>query len=70
MRFCRQFHTTIFEKTFNTREVISITLKNIEVVVAQRCDTLILQPEKSDGVGSTPDRTHHLSVMTRGRGLD
>ena len=38
--------------------------------MAQWCNPLTVQPEKSGGMGSIPGRAHHLSVMTWGRRLD
>ena len=42
----------------------------IEGVVAQWCNPLTLKPEESGGVVRDAIGPHHLSVMTRGRGLD
>ena len=43
---------------------------NYEGVVVQWCNPLTLKPEQSGALGSIPDGPHHLSIMTRGRGLD
>ena len=44
--------------------------KAIIGVVAQWCNPLTLKPEQSCGVGSRRGGPHHLSVMTRSRGLN
>ena len=46
------------------------TMFILEGVVAQWCNPKILKSEQSGGVGSSAGRAHHLTVMTRGRGLD
>ena len=40
----------------------------LKVLMAQWYNPLTLKSEHSGGMGSSPNRTHNLSVMTRGHG--